>query len=685
MQAAYLDRLNPQQREAATHTEGPLLVLAGAGTGKTSVITARIAFMIDCGIPPEAILGVTFTNKAAREMKDRLQRLIDPEKARKVTLGTFHSFCGRILRKHIALAGNYNTSFTIADESDQKSIIRQAAAELGFSKDELPTEVAAAAISNWKNKLWWPDEAKTEVALHHPGEENITLVYERYQQLMELQNVIDFDDMLMLTLRIFEQSPETLKKCQETYRYLLVDEYQDTNTAQFQIVKLLAGDRMNLCVVGDDDQSIYAWRGADISNILDFPKIFPGTKEIKLEQNYRSTNRILNAANAVIGGNSSRYNKNLWSAKGTGEILRVVKTPNGEEEARFVVNTIQNMVIRGERSYSDFAILYRSNHLSRLFEQEFRRAHIRPKIVGGQEFFQRKEVKDAATYLKLIINERDEQGFLRIIGTPPRGIGDKAILRMRELKASAPELSFFDIIKSDTFLATLTAKPKAAVQEFAALFDKYRQEFAETEFLAETAQNFLTEIGYLNGLQRIYRDLDEANYRQENVYEFLSFLGSFALRFKQEHEGEKPTLQDFVETFSLMDENDRTEEENEDAPVMSTVHASKGLEYPVVFIVGMENKVFPHERSLNENGLEEERRLFYVAITRAREELFMTYAGERFRFKEFIRCVPSPFLREIPDDICERNVPDDLKKEASEDEKLKAYEDILRMLDEDDD
>ncbi len=685
MQAAYLDRLNPQQREAATHTEGPLLVLAGAGTGKTSVITARIAFMIDCGIPPEAILGVTFTNKAAREMKDRLQRLIDPEKARKVTLGTFHSFCGRILRKHIALAGNYNTSFTIADESDQKSIIRQAAAELGFSKDELPTEVAAAAISNWKNKLWWPDEAKAEVALHHPGEENITLVYERYQQLMELQNVIDFDDMLMLTLRIFEQSPETLKKCQETYRYLLVDEYQDTNTAQFQIVKLLAGDRMNLCVVGDDDQSIYAWRGADISNILDFPKIFPGTKEIKLEQNYRSTNRILNAANAVIGGNSSRYDKNLWSAKGTGEILRVVKTPNGEEEARFVVNTIQNMVIRGERSYSDFAILYRSNHLSRLFEQEFRRAHIRPKIVGGQEFFQRKEVKDAATYLKLIINERDEQGFLRIIGTPPRGIGDKAILRMRELKASAPELSFFDIIKSDTFLATLTAKPKAAVQEFAALFDKYRQEFSETEFLAETAQNFLTEIGYLNGLQRIYRDLDEANYRQENVYEFLSFLGSFALRFKQEHEGEKPTLQDFVETFSLMDENDRTEEENEDAPVMSTVHASKGLEYPVVFIVGMENKVFPHERSLNENGLEEERRLFYVAITRAREELFMTYAGERFRFKEFIRCVPSPFLREIPDDICERNVPDDLKKEASEDEKLKAYEDILRMLDEDDD
>ena len=584
MQAAYLDRLNPQQREAATHTEGPLLVLAGAGTGKTSVITARIAFMIDCGIPPEAILGVTFTNKAAREMKDRLQRLIDPEKARKVTLGTFHSFCGRILRKHIALAGNYNTSFTIADESDQKSIIRQAAAELGFSKDELPTEVAAAAISNWKNKLWWPDEAKTEVALHHPGEENITLVYERYQQLMELQNVIDFDDMLMLTLRIFEQSPETLKKCQETYRYLLVDEYQDTNTAQFQIVKLLAGDRMNLCVVGDDDQSIYAWRGADISNILDFPKIFPGTKEIKLEQNYRSTNRILNAANAVIGGNSSRYDKNLWSAKGTGEILRVVKTPNGEEEARFVVNTIQNMVIRGERSYSDFAILYRSNHLSRLFEQEFRRAHIRPKIVGGQEFFQRKEVKDAATYLKLIINERDEQGFLRIIGTPPRGIGDKAILRMRELKASAPELSFFDIIKSDTFLATLTAKPKAAVQEFAALFDKYRKEFSETEFLAETAQNFLTEIGYLNGLQRIYRDLDEANYRQENVYEFLSFLGSFALRFKQEHEGEKPTLQDFVETFSLMDENDRTEEENEDAPVMSTVHASKGLEYPVVFI-----------------------------------------------------------------------------------------------------
>ena len=685
MSGAYLDRLNPQQREAATHTEGPLLVLAGAGTGKTSVITARIAFMIDCGIPAEAILGVTFTNKAAREMKERLERLIAPESARKVTLGTFHSFCGRILRRYISLAGNYDSCFTIADESDQKSIIRQAAAELGFSKDELPTDVAASFISNWKNKIWWPEQAMEDAKLNHPGNINIALVYERYQQLLELQNVVDFDDMLLLTLKIFEKSPETLKKNQETYRYLLVDEYQDTNAAQFKIVKLLAGERMNLCVVGDDDQSIYAWRGADISNILDFPKIFPGTKEIKLEQNYRSTNRILEAANTVIGGNSSRYDKNLWSAKGTGEILRIVKTPNGEEEARFVVKTIQNLVIRGERSYSDFAVLYRSNHLSRLFEQEFRRAHIRPKIVGGQEFFQRKEVKDAAAYLKLIINERDDQSVLRVIGTPPRGIGDKAILRMRDLKKAAPELSLFDVMKSQEFLSGMTAKPKAAIQEFLELYSKYRKEFRETESLADTARNFLTEIGYLNGLQRIYRDLEEANQRQENVYEFLSYIGSFAHQFKQENGGIKPTLQDFVETYSLMDDNDRTEEEDEDAPVMSTVHASKGLEYPVVFIVGMEHNIFPHERSLNENGLEEERRLFYVAITRAKEELFMTYAGERFRFKEFVRCVPSPFLREIPDDISERNVPEDLKREISNDEMNQAFADIFQMLTEDDD
>ena len=676
MSGAYLDRLNPQQREAATHTEGPLLVLAGAGTGKTSVI--------DCGIPPEAILGVTFTNKAAREMKERIQKLIDPELARKVTLGTFHSFCGRILRKHIHLAGNYDTSFTIADESDQKSLIRQAAAELGISKDELPTDVAASFISNWKNKIWWPEDAIEDAKLNHPGNELIAQIYKRYQQLLELQNVVDFDDMLLLTLKIFEHSPETLKKCQETYRYLLVDEYQDTNSAQFKIVKLLAGERKNLCVVGDDDQSIYAWRGADISNILDFPKIFPGTKEIKLEQNYRSTNRILDAANAVIGGNSSRYDKNLWSAKGTGEILRIVKTPNGEEEARFVVKTIQNLVARGERSYSDFAVLYRSNHLSRLFEQEFRRARIHPRIVGGQEFFQRKEVKDAATYLKLIINERDDQSVLRIIGVPPRGIGDKAILRMRDLKKAAPELSLFDIMRSNEFLSTLTAKPKAAILEFTDLFAKYRKEFAETEELGDTARNFLTEIGYLNGLQRIYRDLDEANYRQENVYEFLSYLGNYAYQYKAENQGKAPTLQDFIETYSLMDDNDRTEEEEQDGPIMSTVHASKGLEYPVVFIVGMENKVFPHERAINENGLEEERRLFYVAITRAREELYMTCAGERFRFKEYVRCVPSPFLREIPDDICERNVPDDLRREISEDEKIKAYEDILRMLEEDD-
>lgn len=441
---------------------------------------------------------------------------------------------------------------------------------------------------------------------------------------------------------------------------------------------------MNLCVVGDDDQSIYAWRGADISNILDFPEIFPGTKKIKLEQNYRSTNRILEAANAVIGGNSSRFEKNLWSAKGVGEILRIVKTPNGEEEARFVVNTIRNLVARGERTYSDFAILYRSNHLSRLFEQEFRRAKIRPKIVGGQEFFNRKEVKDAATYLKLIVNSRDDQGVLRIIGTPPRGIGDKAILRMRDMKKAAPELSLFDIMESNEFMATLTAKPKAAIREFLETFRKYKQEFTQSEHLADTARNFLTEVGYLNGLQRIYKDLEEANQRQENVYEFLDYLGSFVYQFKSEHNGTAPSLQDFIETYSLMDDNDKTEEEDYDAPVMSTVHASKGLEYPVVFIVGMENKVFPHERSLNENGLEEERRLFYVAITRAREELYMTYAGERFRFKEYIRCVPSPFLKEIPDDIAERNVPDDLRKEISEIEKIQAYEDILRMLNEED-
>ena len=439
---------------------------------------------------------------------------------------------------------------------------------------------------------------------------------------------------------------------------------------------------MNICVVGDDDQSIYAWRGADVSNILDFPKLFPGAKKIKLEQNYRSTNKILDAANAVIARNDSRYDKNLWSAKGHGENIRLVQAKDGEAEALFVVNTIRNLVARGDFNYRDCAILYRSNHLSRTFEQQFRKYGIRPHIVGGQEFFQRKEVKDAAAYLKLLINHRDDQSLLRIIGIPPRGIGDKAVLKLRDLQKAAPQMSLREVLADPSFLTSVSAPAAGGARNLVEAMSAFQHNFETAGSLAGCVKEYLDEVGYLHGLQRIYKDRAEAEKRLENVMEFISYIGQFEYSFQNEHQ-RRATLADFIESYSLMDENDRTEEDEEtDAPVMSTVHASKGLEWPCVFIVGMEHNLFPHERSIQENSLDEERRLFYVAITRARELLYITYAGERFKYREFVRQFPSVFLQDLPPEIVDKDIPENFNYEASDETKIKAYERIFEMLEE---
>ena len=587
-----------------------------------------------------------------------------------------------MLRRDIHLAGNFNSNFSIADDSDQKSILRQAAAELGYSKDDAPTDEAAMFISHAKNRMLDPEEAFQDARLNRPSDIPLAEIYERYQKLLELQNVVDFDDMLLLTLRIFENHPDTLNYYRDVYRYLLVDEYQDTNAAQFRILQLLAGDRMNICVVGDDDQSIYAWRGADVSNILDFPKLFPGAKKIKLEQNYRSTNKILDAANAVIAKNDSRYEKNLWSAKGSGENIRVVQAKDGEAEALFVVNTIRNLVARGDYNYRDCAILYRSNHLSRTFEQQFRKYGIRPHIVGGQEFFQRKEVKDAAAYLKLLVNHRDDQSLLRIIGIPPRGIGDKAVIRLRDLQKVAPTMSLCEVLADPSYLTSVSKSAAAGTKNLTEAMSAFQHNFESAGSLAGCVKEYLDEVGYLHGLQRIYKDRAEAEKRLENVMEFINYIGQFEYSFQAERQ-RRATLLDFIENYSLMDENDRTEEEEDtDAPVMSTVHASKGLEWPCVFIVGMEHNLFPHERAIKENSLDEERRLFYVAITRARERLFITYAGERFKYREFERKFPSVFLQDLPPEIVDRDVPENFNYEASDETKIKAYEKIFELLDE---
>ncbi len=681
MAKSILDGLNPEQLEAVRTIEGPVLVLAGAGTGKTRVITARIAYMIEQGIDPASILGVTFTNKAAKEMRERIRKIVPAGAAAAVTLGTFHSFCARVLRRDIRYAGNYNSNYSIADTADQTSIARQAAAELGYAKEEIPTAEAVNFIGHCKNRMWTPEDALNDAAENRPANQVLAEVYERYQKLLELQNMVDFDDMLLLTVRILEEHPDVLQRYRETYRYLLVDEYQDTNAAQFRLIQLLAGERKNLCVVGDDDQSIYAWRGADVSNILDFPRYFPGTKEVKLEQNYRSTNNILATANAVIAPNSARYCKNLWSSKGQGEIIRIIRLDNGDAEAQFVVNAIFDLkAANPDYNYSDFAILYRSNYLSRAFEMAFRNVGIRPKIIGGQEFFQRKEVKDAAAYLKLILNPRDDQSLLRIISLPPRGIGDKAILSLRNLR-QVTGIPLSELLDHPDYLKSVSSTAAAGAGGLAAALKNAKAFFAEPGDLYSKAYQLLRETGYIDGLQRIYKDIKEAETRRENVFEFLNYIG----KFENERQGQCH-LADFLESYSLMDDNDRTEDDDDrDAPIMTTVHASKGLEFPVVFVVGMEQNLFPHERSLAEGNEEEERRLFYVAVTRAREQLLLTCARERYKFKEYVRQIPSRFLRDVPEEISENRAGASFLKVADEASQIAMFEDLMRQLSDDED
>ena len=673
-----LSGLNPEQKEAVLQIEGPLLVLAGAGTGKTRVITSRIAHMIEEGIPPEQIAGMTFTNKAAAEMRERVAAMVPGSAADKVTLGTFHSFCARILRRDIAFAGNYNSNYSILDESDQTGIIKQASAELGFGKDEIPAKEVAAFIGRCKNQMQFPSDVPSG------GNDAFLAIYERYQQILELQNALDFDDLLLLTLKIFREHPECLARYQDRYRYLLVDEYQDTNAAQLKLLQYLTQYRQNICVVGDDDQSIYAWRGADVGNILNFPTYFPGAKEIKLEQNYRSTNNILRAANSVIARNGARFDKSLWSNKGDGEELKLALLDDGDAEADFVVNMMEHIISANpDCTYRDFAVLYRSNYLSRVLEQTFRAHGIRPRIIGGQEFFQRKEVKDAVAYLKLVLNKRDDQSLLRVIGVPPRGIGDKAIMRLRTLRkaASAP---MQELLTEDEFASSVTKSAANSASTLAQAIRKARESFASPGGLADKVADYLEDVGYLNGFLKIYRDTKEAESRRENVFEFINSISYF------EHNappGSEPmTLADWLEKFSLMDDSDRTEEDPDDernAPVFSTVHAAKGLEFPIVFVIGMEEGLFPHERAVEESsrGVEEERRLFYVAITRAREQLILTLARKRYKYGDFELHKPSRFLQDLPDELASRiQQADDLIPRMDESAQRAAFESVLDDL-----
>ena len=667
-----LSGLNPEQADAVRTLEGPVLVLAGAGTGKTRVITCRIAYMLARGIPPESILGLTFTNKAAAEMRERLEGMVEPALAQRVTLGTFHSFCIRLLRKHIAKLG-YMPGFTIADESDQQGIFKQACGALGYAGGNFPVGAAFARIGDWKNHLIDPLQAQRESS--NDFDSKAARIYEHYQELLEQQNMVDFDDMLLLVYQLFRDFPDVLKEYQTRYHYLLVDEYQDTNTAQFVLIRMIAGDKPNLCVVGDDDQSIYSWRGADVSNILDFPEIFPGTKTVKLEQNYRSCSSILEAANAVLeSGSARRHRKKLWSALGEGEKPQVLALEDGEAEAGFVSDLI--FKLKGEQPglrFQDFAVLYRSNALSRTFELNFRRAGIPFRVVGGQQFFARREIKDAIAYLNLAINPRADQSLLRIIGTPPRGFGETALNALKKERASSMK-SMLQLLGDEAFLKKISGPAARGARElYAAVKGAGARLSAPDCPLSAVISSFLRETGYLEGLQKIYKDTKDVEKRLENIDEFLNDAGEFQSRTPG------ATIQDYLEKLRLDESNAEDQNDERDAVTLSSIHASKGLEYGIVVLSAMENDIFPHFRAVEENGIDEELRLFYVAITRAKRQLYITRAKRRMikGISQITR--PSPFLDRLGDSVS-RSAVEDVIKPLPQEEAAKLFAQAFEEL-----
>ena len=485
-------------------------------------------------------------------------------------------------------------------------------------------------------------------------EKNVALVYEKYQEMLGLQNMVDFDDILFKIVKLWENDSEVLKKYQTIYKYILVDEFQDTNHVQFKLIKMLTGDSQNICVVGDDDQSIYGWRGAKVENILDFPKKFKKTKVIKLEQNYRSTNNILKAANAFILGNSNRHEKNLWSGRGLGEKILFEPSESDIEESKFVANEIFKIMYENpDAKYKDIAILYRSNHQSRLFEKAFRNENIPYRIVGSKSFYERKEIRDAAAYLKLCVNPRDDQSFLRIIGVPSRGIGLKAIGILRELQGRK-NIPLGNLLTNEVFKKGATKKAAENAAAFYACQKKYSAFFKEPSGLADKVKNYFSEIGFLNGFQRMYKNIEEAESRRENVTEFINAIAQY--------ERENPldtTLLGFLEAFSLADDNDKVEEDEggDNSVTLLTVHASKGLEFPYVFVVGLEQGLFPNYRALEEQNQDEERRLFYVAVTRAKDRLILTNAGMRYKYGKPEYQAESDFLNDIPEELIQEKDP----------------------------
>ncbi len=635
----YLANLNPAQREAVLHTEGPLLVIAGAGSGKTRVLTHRVAHLISAiGVKPNEILAITFTNKAAGEMRERLMTMLGPV-ARAIWILTFHSACGRILRKEAERLG-YRSNFTIYDSADQVRLVKQCLEELEKDPKRFVPRGVHAQISNAKNQLVTPAMYAERISSFY--DQTIAEAYDLYQRKLAASNAVDFDDMLMLTVQILENFPDARKHWQNAFRYVLVDEYQDTNHAQYRLLQLLAEHHHNICAVGDPDQSIYAFRGADIRNILEFERDFPETRTIPLEQNYRSTNAILEAANSVIANNSERKEKRLWSELGDGDPVRVIEVEDEQSEARYVAAQIAGLVEEGF-SGSEIAIFYRMNAQSRVLEQTLRLHQIGYQVIGGPRFYERAEIKDATAYLQVLDNPADAVSLMRIANRPKRGIGDTTISRV-VVYAENHGLTLFDALDRPTEAGLGTAAVKA-VTGLKNLLDSLRSAAQELE-VPELLQAVLERSGTLDAFEA--ERTIEARGRIENLEAFVDGARQYT------QEAEEPTLSGFLQEISLYSDQDALAGEEQSNVTLMTIHNAKGLEFRAVFVVGVEEEIFPSARSIEEQGVEEERRLFYVGLTRAEEKLTLTHASSRLLWGRTTSHLPSRFLDELPDRHVER-------------------------------
>ncbi len=659
------DTLNQEQREAVFHTEGPLLLLAGAGSGKTRALTHRIAYLIqEMGVNPWNILAITFTNKAAEEMRDRVDRLVGFG-AEQIWVATFHSTCLRILRRHIDLLG-YDNHFTIYDRDDQKTVIKDICKRFGIDNKQVKEQEFIHAISTAKDRLIGPVEYQMNVRYDFTRKK-FGDVYQEYQEVMKKNNALDFDDLICKTVELFRSNPEVLLNYQERFHYISVDEYQDTNHAQFELVRLLAQRRRNLCVVGDDDQSIYKFRGADIRNILDFEKVYPEAKVIKLEQNYRSTPNVLDVANAVIRNNRGRKEKALWTRKEEGESVRFRQFDSAYDEADYIVGDIQERTGRGGCKYGDCAVLYRTNAQSRLFEERLVSEGIPYDVVGGVNFYSRKEIKDVLAYLKTIDNGQDDVAVKRIINIPKRGIGASTIAKVEDY-AQMRDISFYDALREADNIMDI-GKAITKIDAFVTLIQSFR---SKVEFLnlGELIQDVLEKINFRDYLE----DFDEdAQDRMENVEE----LKNKAAAFQEVHDD--ATLSLFLEEVALVSDIDQVEGVGSRVLLM-TLHSAKGLEFSNVYMAGMEDDLFPSYQSLNaedDSALEEERRLAYVGITRAKENLTLTCARSRRIHGEMQYHQVSRFVREIPDALLDSTEPvPKIRQVAWEDEGVerRAYD-----------